>query len=360
MIKRQCLVFLFTLGSLVGLFAQQNANLKFNQTIIQIGNVHQDSLPVSCNFSFSNSGTDEFKVNKVESGSGITLGKFTNTFVLSKGKGFINLIVNKGMRIGKFSETIKVFTGKGNIYCNLLTISGNILPREKSFHDYLEYNSGSLSFISKTHDFKLLKQSQQKTDSILVFNSGNSPVGIGFEYFSPHLACVAVPDTLEPGKTGSIAIQYNTNLKNDFGPTMDTIILLTDDTKEPRKYLFVKAHIVEDFAKVKASKVKSFPRINLMPYNYHFGTVERGQEYKYSFSFTNNGNRELIIHKVYCENPWFSAAFPQKTKAGKGGTIEVSLKVPLIAKGKFKEKMLVITNDFENPEIELILTGEIK
>ncbi|MEI8203007.1 MAG: DUF1573 domain-containing protein [Bacteroidota bacterium] len=341
-------------------FAQSNPDLKFSNTIIQLGSINEDSLPKSGNFGFSNIGTTDFKINTVDVNPELGVVKYSNTLIQSNGKGFVTISVKKGMRVGKFAETIKVYSGKGNIYCNILTLSGTITPREKKFNEYFEYSVGNLSFIHKVQDLKNIKSSQSKTDSILVFNKGKKAIGIGFDSLPSYLVCEAVPDTLGPGKTGAIVVHFNATMKNDFGPVTENLILQTNDIQEPQKPIIIHANILEDFTKMKSSKVKIFPRITMSSYNYNFGLVEKGQEYTYTFNFKNSGTRELLIHKAYCESSWFSTTFAEKTKAGKSGTITVSLKVPILAKGKFSQKMLIISNDSENPVVELLLSGEVK
>ena len=358
--NKSLIVCLMILGSITTVFSQTNPGLKFASTIIQLGSINEDSLPKSGNFAFSNTGTADFKINNVEVNSELSVAKFTSTLVAPNGKGFVTISVKKGMRKGKFTETIKVLSGKGNQYCNLLTISGAITPREKKYSEYFEYTVGNLSFFLKIHDLKSIKSSQTKTDSILVFNKGKKAIGFWFENYPLYLTCQAIPDTLGPGKTGSLVVHYDGSLKNDFGPVIDSLIIQTDDALDPQKLILLKANITEDFSKMKSSKVKIFPRITLTSYNYNFGLVEKGQEYNYTFNFNNSGTRELFIHKAYCESPWFSASYPEKTKANKPGVITVSLKVPILAKGKFSQKMLIISNDSENPVVELLLTGEIK
>ncbi len=343
------------------LYAQSsNPSLKFSNIQIQLGNINEDSLPKSGNFVFSNVGTSEFKINKAEVNSAVIEAKFSNNVIQPKGKGFVSIMIKKGMRVGKFAETVKVYSGKGNMYCNLLSISGNIVQKSKKSTDIFEYKSGNLSFLKKIHDLKSIKNTQTKIDSIMVYNKGKEAITFSFENLPSYLLGSAYPNPLPPGKTGGIAVMYDAVKKSDFGPVSDSLWIQTNDAVEPLKLILLKANIVEDFSKAKVTKVKTIPRMSMGPSSYYFGSVEKGQTYECDFTFSNSGTKELILRKVYCENPWFSVIFPAKTKINKNGAIHVTLKVPLLAKGKFSEKMLVISNDPNNSVVELSLTGEVK
>lgn len=110
--KRSLLLFLFLGASLSTAFAQ--AVLKFDKTTHNYGKFTEDK-PVSCAFSFTNTGDEPLVIQQVMTSCGCTVAKFTKTPVKPGEKGTINITYNgKGKTAGHFKKVVSVRSNAKN------------------------------------------------------------------------------------------------------------------------------------------------------------------------------------------------------------------------------------------------------
>lgn len=88
-----------------------------------------------------------------------------------------------------------------------------------------------------------------------------------------------------------------------------------------------------------------------------FKDVVEGKELTAVFTFTNNGDQNLIIDKVSPSCGCTASRWDKVTPPGKKGTVTLLLDTTGIG-GSFRKTASVATNDPSNPVVILIMTGE--
>jgi len=95
--------------------------------------------------------------------------------------------------------------------------------------------------------------------------------------------------------------------------------------------------------------------------SYDFGKVEPGPVLEYSFKFTNEGDKPLVIEKIQPSCGCTGASFDGKKEYAKGESGEIKITFNTQGRSGHQEKHItVITNDTENQNKDLKFTCDIE
>ncbi len=94
--------------------------------------------------------------------------------------------------------------------------------------------------------------------------------------------------------------------------------------------------------------------------SHDFGKVEQGPVLEYSFKFTNEGDKPLVIEKVQPSCGCTGATVGEKTEYAKGECGEIKITFNTQGRSGHQEKhVTVMTNDTENPSKDLMFICQI-
>ncbi len=340
-------------------FAQQKqANISFNETTHDFGKFKEEVGKISHQFEYTNTGNQPLIINNVRASCGCTTPEWTKTPVPPGAKGFIKVTYNAKNRPGKFHKTITVQTNSVTPTV-ILKINGEVLPHQKTVNDFYPQKMNDLRLKSNHLAFMNIKNTEIRTDSLNIINTGSTPITIGFEKIPAHLTLKAVPATLKPNQKGHIVATYDAAKKNDWGFVIDRIYLTINGKRVTNNRLSVSATIKEDFSKMSEKDKKNAPHITVDSLTFNFGTINQGDVVSHNFKFKNTGKSNLIIHKVK-SSCGCTATAPESKMVAKGKSS--SIKATFNSRGKVGKQhktITVITNDPDNPEIILRITGYV-
>ena len=105
-------------------------------------------------------------------------------------------------------------------------------------------------------------------------------------------------------------------------------------------------------------KVKAPPKMVVGQTTFDFGTIQEGQPLTHTFIIENRGGEPLKIEDVdpdcACTVPDYDETIPP----GGQGKVTLTIK-PFTVLNKFRKKTVVHTNDPEQPEATLVITGVV-
>lgn len=201
---------------------------------------------------------------------------------------------------------------------------------------------------------------QTETDTIYFYNAMDKPLEYSFDKLPDFLSIQVIPPHVPAKSEAKIAVAYDTKVKDTYGPTFDYFYMQTNDDQQPKKRLIVSPDIHEDFSKLSQQQLENAPVISFDNPRYDFGTLTVGEKVTHSYTFTNEGARDLIIRSTKASCGCTSPKPEKKVIApGEQGQIKVIFN-SFGKRGKQSHTVSVISNDPENPEIGLQLTGKVE
>lgn len=342
-----------------GLWAQtQSAKITFTEETYDFGNIAEEKGPVTKEFTFTNTGAQPLIIQNVKASCGCTTPDWTKDPVLPGKKGFVKATYNPQGRPGPFNKSITVISNAENSNV-VLIIKGNVTPKPRTIEDDYPMQIGSIRL--KTNHLAFIKvfNNQIKTDSIQIINTSTENVKITFNNVREHLSIKAVPDELKPKQKGNIVVTYDGNKQKEWGFVMDRVDLMLNGKSDPNNRLSVSATIEEDFSKMTPEQRANAPKASFNTKEFNFNTCNEGEVKDFDFVLTNDGKSDLIIRKVKA-SCGCTAVTPAETviKPGKSTIIKTSFN-SLGKPGKQNKTITVITNDPNNANVTLRVTGEV-
>ncbi len=344
----------------VGIAQQREATISFEKEKWDFGTINENDGNVSYKFAFKNTGNTPLIISDVKASCGCTTPDWTKSPITPGGSGYVEVTYNPANRPGAFSKTIRVTTNASNSSV-VLTIEGNVNPKEKLLIDNYPQVLGSLNFRSTRVGFAKIMNTEEKTDSFLVYNNSSEAITMTFVDVPKYIKLVATPAKLAPGKTGQILVTFDGKNCNEWDFVMDRIKMKQNTELITSGYLSVSANLREDFSALTESERAKAPVIEFESTTFNFGTITEGESVSYTYKFKNTGKSNLIIRKIKASCGCTATQLDNNTIApGETGSITVTFN-SRGKKGQQNKSISVTTNDPDDARsrVSLWIKGKV-
>lgn len=344
---------------LINLSVIGQERLKLGQSNINLGNIKQDSIPVSFTVFCENVSATPVKITAIKAGKNIKIVS-KPAIIAAKKTGVLQCQYINKSNTGAFKESFIVETDDSEEKDKTVTVYGKIIPRpEKDMHDFSFDVGGGLKITKREIYLGEYISSGIKTESFIIYNNSQKTMNI---QSSPdnasHISCRVIPATIAPKKTAIVNVSYNCKAKRDFGLVKDTLLLLTDDEAMPTKMIEVSIEIEEDFSKIAKENMSLSPKISIADNVYNFGKVKQGTMVECEFVIRNVGKKELVIRKIWSENDNISADIFPRIRNGKDFPLKIAFMTDDLS-GEILEKISLVSNDPKKPKLYMYIEGVI-
>jgi hypothetical protein len=313
------------------------------------------------NFIVTNSGNQPLILQKVIASCGCTTPEWTKSPIPPGGKGKVTAIYDPANRPGVFDKTLTVYSN-AIPQTTVLTIRGEVTPREKTVDELFTFPVGSVRFESNQMAFTTVKQTEKKSKTLSVINASNSPAKIEFEGLPRHLALKANPVTLKPGQKGQIEGTYDATRNPEWGYVNDMVKIKINGSLQENVFLYVSANLVEDFSKMTSAELMNAPVFRLNSTTFDIGKMQQATSKDVEFKFVNDGKSDLIIRHIRatcgCTAIQQGSTTGTGIKPGESSSIKATFNSGGY-KGKVTKTIYVYTNDPKNSEVVLMLTADV-
>ncbi|MBI5540990.1 MAG: DUF1573 domain-containing protein [Bacteroidia bacterium] len=337
----------------------KEAKITFTEESFDFGSIAEEKGPVTKEFTFTNTGAAPLIVQNVKASCGCTTPEWTKDPVLPGKKGIIKATYNPQNRPGQFNKTITVTSNAENNTV-ILTIKGEVKPKPVTLEDTYPMQMGGLRL--KTNHIAFIKvfTTEVKTDSVQIINTSTEDIKMTFDKIPAHIKIKVVPETLKPNAKGVIVATYDGSKQTDWGFIMDRVDLILNGKPDANNKISISATIDEDFSKLTPEQRANAPKANFETKEFNFNTIKEGESASFEYKLTNDGKSDLIIRKVKA-SCGCTAVTPSETviKPGKSTTIKTTFN-SAGKPGKQNKTINVITNDPDNSNITLRISGDVE
>ena len=353
-------VLLFMSNLIPGVMAQQKqATISFDKLIHDFGTIKEEDGNVTCIFSFKNTGSVPLVINRVTASCGCTSPAWSREPIIPGGGGFVKATYSTKNRPGKFSKSLTVFSNAAK-RAVVLTIKGEVIPKERTVEDIYPYQIGDVRFKSNHLAFTRINQGEKKTIQMQIINTSKENQTLRFDQVPKHLLIKAVPETLKSQQEGYIEATYDAGLINDWDFVINRIKVLTNGQAIGNNRLTVSATIVENFTSMTAEDLANAAKIEFEgEKTFDFGKMAQSSKMEHDFIFKNVGKGNLIIRKIKASCGCTAVSPKDKViEPGKSSSIKTIFSSGT-RRGRQNKSITVITNDPKNSRIILRIAGEV-
>lgn len=312
-------------------------------------------------FIVTNTGTDPLMIQNVVASCGCTTPDWTKQPIPAGGKGKVTAIYDPKDRPGVFNKTLSVYTNtKPEI--TVLTIKGEVTPREKTVEELFTFPVGGVRFESQQLAFTNVKKNEKKIRVMQLVNTSAAPVKVEFDGLPAHLTLKANPETLKPGQKGLVEGTYDATKNPAWGNVSDMVKVKLNGVPQENLFYYISANLVEDFSSLSKEDIANAPVFKVAAATVDLGKIKGSTQNDVVFNFTNTGKNDLIIRNI--RSTCGCTAVQQGNqgvgiKAGQSSTIKATFSSAGYT-GKVTKAIYVYTNDPKNSEVVLLLNAEVE
>jgi len=354
------LILIMTVAMSVSLSAQQmQSRMQLSETVHDFGKFREEDGRQTHDFIVTNTGTDPLVIQNIAVSCGCTMPEWTRSPIPAGGRGRITAIYNPQNRPGVFNQSLTVYTNASSTPV-VLTIRGEVTPRERTVEDNFTFPVGSVRFESNHLAFTNVKKTEQRTRSMQVINTSDRDATIEFFNIPAHLSLKVTPATIRPGQRGVIEGVYDGTKNSAWGNTSDMVRIRINGVTQENVFYYTSANLVEDFSNLTRAEIDNAPIFQIASTTVDIGKMRASEQKDVEFRFQNTGKRDLVIRHVRATCGCTAVqAGGGVVKPGEWSTIKATFNSGGFS-GKTTKVIYVYTNDPKNSEITLMLSADIE
>ena len=336
--------------------------IAFERESWDFGTIRETDGPVSHTFTLTNKGDKPFIMNFISTSCGCTAADVDKSPVMPGKSREIVIAYDPKNQSGKFTKRIFIVSDNRRKE-NVLTISGNVVPRDKNPAELYPCDLGDGMRASR-RDLKmgLVPTGETHTQTIDLFNAGKRPatVLVTLKKGSGAGSVTFEPKTVPPDGTGQLQFTYDlTGPERVLGALNDEVEIRINGKRlaDPVK---VEALAIPNFYGYTAQELADAPVVSMPVSAFAFTKAARESILSHTFEIVNRGKSQLIVEKVIPGSDRIAYELSsQRIPPGGSGTVTLKMKTGSGAE-KRSEYLTLIFNAPKNPVKNVRLSAVVE
>ncbi|MDD7097944.1 MAG: DUF1573 domain-containing protein [Prevotella sp.] len=306
--------------------------------------------PVMAVFELKNKGSKKTAIDNVWVSCGCLAADYPKTEIAG-GEKFKIRITYDAAQMGHFEKQVRIKTRNGQ-YTDL-AIRGVVVEEVKDYAGAYPVKVGDLRIDCDNIEFDDVNKGDKPYFDIHIINDGVKTMQPNLMHMPAYLTAQYTPQYLRPGEPGIIRVTLNSNELHDYGMTQTSVYLGNNlgDTVSQDKEIVVTAVLLPSFAAIKDNVKQYAPKINLsakeLNLDFNGKKKKRG-----TIEITNNGRTALAISSLQVFTTGLNVTLGKaELQPGETTTLKITAIKEQIKKAKSMPRVLMITNDPDNPKI---------
>ncbi len=363
--KRKFFITVTLAMGLISSIAQVNGpEIKFDNIEHNYGKIREDGGKANHTFYFTNTGNDTLHLKKVQPTCGCTASDWTKTPVLPGQQGMVTAVYDPIGRPGPFKKSILVQSNAKSSPNMSLFISGEVIPRQKTYADTFRVHLGDLLFDRNNPAFMNLQYNEVRRDTIRFYNNSDKEMQISLKESPTHIGASLSVQKLKPQQRGFLVLTYDAGKMTTPGNRNDRVVLQTNDPKQEVKMLFVTSSVIAKPQDPTPEQLYPFQMGNLrmVRNSVSFPDILNTAKKTDSMTLYNNGTYPVNI--AFKEVPKHISAALSSPVIEPGKTVALRITYDASKTNQFgfvtNDRIMMQTNDTLQPLKVLYVSANIK
>lgn len=339
------------------IFAQ--SDIKWLSKVYDFGAFDEDTKEKFADFKFVNTTSEPVAVISATASCGCTVPKYDEQAIARGDTAVIKVSYDPSGRPGRFNKYVYVRTS-ASPERHKLVIKGTVIGSAETIKGRYPVSLGPLKLRTSAAMIGRVFEGQKKMHFVDGYNQyGDTlrPIIVSTPEF---LSVTVEPEAVAPGDMMNLELRFSGDVKGRWGLISDSIAI------EPIKggetfYFPVTAIVEEDFSKLTQQQRENAPIVKFSTDRVMLPTIkdDANEPVSADFTITNEGKSDLLIRRVYSEDPGIKVeSKSSKIAKGKSTTIKVSFDPKAQLTGLVNARVTVITNAPDNPMQVIRIVGE--
>lgn len=349
-VKTMALLFVFHC-SLTTATAQK---LSINKATIDVGKTGFE-VPVTATFELRNRGSKQLVISRMETDCGCTTVDGP-TKTISPGERFTISLTYDAKLLGHFTKQVAIYSNATNEPV-FLKMKGVVLEDVVDYSNRYPFDMGGLLASLNNVEFDDVHKGEHPEVEINLMNNTEEVMTPNLLHLPPYLTALAMPETLEPNRSGKIILTLNSEEVQNYGLTQRSIYLakrlgerISSETEIP-----VSVVLLPDMTSFEGQNRDQAPQLHLSAETLNLDAHHKNG----TIIMTNNGQSPLNISSIQMFTGGVNVKLPkQELQPGESTKLRVTIIPNQIRKARSKPRILMITNDPAHSKVVININVE--
>ena len=344
--KKRILLLLFTFSPLV-VSAQK---LVVEKSVVECGRTGYQQ-PITATFQLRNKSLRRLIIESVKPDCGCTAVEFPKE--VGANDKFTIRMTYDARQLGHFQK-MAVIQSNGSRTPVYLTMKGLVLPEVLDYTGTYPLTMGSLMLDKDALEFDDVNKGETPVQEIHILNNGTETMTPRLMHLPSYLTATVSPETLPPGKAGTIAVTLRSDHLRDFGLTQTQVFLAQQlgEKVSSDKAVDVTVTLLPDLKRFEGVSRAQAPQLQMSETTLDFTDFQKHQKKTIDVKLSNTGASILTISSMQMYTGGLKITLDSREIApGQSTTLKVTGYAAELAKVKGRPRILMITNDPENAKV---------
>lgn len=343
----------------VAFTSMAEGSVRWLETTHNFGAFDESVGPVSCRFSFVNTGNEPVAVIAARPNCGCTAPKYSTTPIAPGDTGFVAVSYDPAGRPGRFDKFVAVDLSYPSSRIKL-HVTGTVIGAPSSVSQRFPAACGSGLLLAKgalmTGE---VDKGQLRTVFLGGYNSSPDTLQPSVEGLPPYLQAAVEPQRVPPGEQVSFVFYFNSAECPLYGLVTDSITIRPGAGAEACDIPSV-AIVRENFSRLTPGQLAKAPVVYIAEPVADFGRISRSDAtLSRTITIGNQGKNALEIRRVYTTDPGVGVTVnTTRVKKGKQAEATITVDPGALPGAMLNARISVITNDPANPVQTIRVVGE--
>lgn len=321
--------------------------------VVDCGQVEYN-VPVTAEFELTNNGNRSMRISEVQTSCGCMVADFPQKDIQA-GEKFMVRMTFDSKQMGHFDKYADVCV-EGSDEPLMLRMKGVVVREVKDYSGDYPYKIGTLLADRNTLEFNDVNNGETPQLKIHIRNTGGETAEPVVMHLPDYLEADVSPSKIKSGRAGVVTITLDSRKLDDLGLTETKVFLgnKPGDKVDSDKEISVSAVLLPQFQDMTEAELALAPVIEVSEKELNLGAADGKKKLKGTVMIKNTGKSELRISNLQMFSSALSVSLNKSVlDPGEEAKLKVTANVERMKKSKSEPKVLMITNDPNNPKVEI-------
>lgn len=321
--------------------------------VVDCGQVEYN-VPVTAEFELTNNGNRSMRISEVQTSCGCMVADFPQKDIQA-GEKFMVRMTFDSKQMGHFDKYADVCV-EGSDEPLMLRMKGVVVREVKDYSGDYPYKIGTLLADRNTLEFNDVNNGETPQLKIHIRNTGGETAEPVVMHLPDYLEADVSPSKIKSGRAGVVTITLDSRKLDDLGLTETKVFLgnKPGDKVDSDKEISVSAVLLPQFKDMTEAELALAPAIEVSEKELNLGAADGKKKLKGTVMIKNTGKSELRISNLQMFSSALSVSLNKSVlDPGEEAKLKVTANVERMKKSKSEPKVLMITNDPNNPKVEI-------
>lgn len=321
--------------------------------VVDCGQVEYN-VPVTAEFELTNNGNRSMRISEVQTSCGCMVADFPQKDIQA-GEKFMVRMTFDSKQMGHFDKYADVCV-EGSDEPLMLRMKGVVVREVKDYSGDYPYKIGTLLADRNTLEFNDVNNGETPQLKIHIRNTGGETAEPVVMHLPDYLEADVSPSKIKSGRAGVVTITLDSRKLDDLGLTETKVFLgnKPGDKVDSDKEISVSAVLLPQFQDMTEAELALAPAIKVSEKELNLGAADGKKKLKGTVMIKNTGKSELRISNLQMFSSALSVSLNKSVlDPGEEAKLKVTANVERMKKSKSEPKVLMITNDPNNPKVEI-------